>query len=437
MRHAVIMAGGSGTRLWPLSRRLRPKQLLKLFDGRSLLQLARERLGTNAEHAALADSEPLFDPANIWVITSAAYIDQVAEELPDLPRANLIGEPMGRDTANAIGLAAHLLARRDADATMAVFTADHLIRPQAAFAAAIRAGLAVAEQEPESLVTFGIRPRHPATGYGYLRRGAAVALAGGPPAGARSAAVDHGGGGGTAGADGPSADVCSADADYGGGGGVAGAGGGPVTQDGPMVRGGVAGQAGPPVYAVAEFKEKPTREVAESYVRSGEYYWNSGMFAWRAAAIIDEIERNLPENARRLAEIAAEWGRIAGTAEGARRFEGLPRISIDYGVMERAGRVLVVEMDCAWHDVGSWTALAALKKADEHGNVAAAPLAMMVDAARNVAVSEAEHLILLLGVEDLVVVHSPDATLVCRRDQVERLKDLAAGRKAKFGERFE
>ena len=125
MRHAVIMAGGAGTRLWPLSRKLRPKQLLRLFDGKSLLQLARERL------------RGLFEPANIWVITSQHYLDQVAAALPDIPRANLIGEPMGRDTANAIGLAANLLARRDPDATMAVFTADHIITPQERFAEAI------------------------------------------------------------------------------------------------------------------------------------------------------------------------------------------------------------------------------------------------------------------------------------------------------------
>src|ERR1051326_9249895 len=146
MRHAVIMAGGAGTRLWPLSRRMRPKQLMRLFDGASLLQLARRRL------------DGLFEPANIWVITSAAYIDLVAAELPDIPRQNLIGEPIGRDTANAVGLAAHLLALRDPHATMAVFTADHIIEPQAEFARAISLGLDAAEHNPAALVTFGITP---------------------------------------------------------------------------------------------------------------------------------------------------------------------------------------------------------------------------------------------------------------------------------------
>jgi mannose-1-phosphate guanylyltransferase len=224
MRHAVIMAGGSGTRLWPLSRRMRPKQLLRLFEGASLLQLARHRL------------EGLFAPAQIWVITSASYRDLVAAELPDLPTENLIGEPVGRDTANAIGLAANLLAQRDPDATMAVFTADHLISPQEPFAVAIRAGLDAAEAYPDSLVSFGITPDSPFSGYGYVRRGEPVA---------------------------------------------------------------------PRVYRVAEFKEKPAREQAEHYVRSGQYLWNSGMFAWRVSTILAELQRHLPTNAALLAALAA------------------------------------------------------------------------------------------------------------------------------------
>jgi mannose-1-phosphate guanylyltransferase len=356
MRHAVIMAGGAGTRLWPLSRKLRPKQLLRLFDGQSLLQIARQRL------------VGLFEPQNIWVITSAHYLDQVAHELPDLPRANLIGEPMGRDTANAIGLAANLLSRRDPAATMAVFTADHIIRPQERFAAAIGAGLGAAERHADSLVTFGITPRSPHTGYGYLHRGAAL---------------------------------------------------------------------GPQTYRVAEFKEKPTREVAERYVSTGEYYWNSGMFAWRASAVLAELERCLPENARGLAELAAGWDRWSGTDESARRFERLHKISIDFGVMEKARSVLLVEMNCDWMDVGSWTSIAATRTPDEHGNVAIAPQSLVMDGKDNILVTESNHLIVTLGLSDVVVVHSDDATLVCRRDQVERIKDLARRREEAFGQKYE
>ncbi len=356
MRHAVIMAGGAGTRLWPLSRKLRPKQLLRLFDGASLLQIARRRL------------EGLFSPENIWVITSANYLDQVAAELPDVPRSNLIGEPMGRDTANAIGLAAGLLARRDPDATMAVFTADHIISPQERFADAIRTGLQAAESFPDSLITFGITPQTPHTGYGYVRRGEPV---------------------------------------------------------------------GPQTYRVGEFKEKPTRDTAEAYLRSGEYYWNSGMFAWRAAAILSELERLLPENARALAELAANWERWAGTAQAATRFQALRKISIDYGVMEKARSVLLVEMNCQWQDLGSWPAVAGTRQADADGNVTIAPNAVVIEGRDNIIVTESGHLIVALGVSDLVVVHSDDATLVCRRDQVERIKDLVRLREEKFGARYE
>ncbi len=357
MRHAVIMAGGSGTRLWPLSRRNRPKQLLRLFDGKSLLRLARERL------------DGLFEPQNIWVITSAAYIDQVARELPDIPRENLIGEPVGRDTANAIGLSAHLLHRCDDDATMAVFTADHLIEPVDRFQAAIRRGLEAAEQHRDSLVTFGITPAEPHTGYGYIHRGERLA---------------------------------------------------------------------PGIYRVLEFKEKPTRELAEQYVRSGQYYWNSGMFVWHCPTILRELERHLPHNHNHLSALADRWDELAGTDECRAAFEQLEKISIDFAVMEKAASVLVVEMDCRWRDVGSWPSLAAVLKADERGNVAVARRSLLVEAGGNIVVSEQDdHLIVVLGADDLIVVHSPDATLVCPRDRAEQIKSLAELRKQKFGESYE
>jgi len=356
MQHALIMAGGSGTRLWPLSRRGRPKQLLRLFEGASLLQHAWRRL------------EGLFAPESVWVITSASYLDLVAQELPEIPRENLIGEPMGRDTANAIGLAAHLLARRDPEGTMGVFTADHLISPQEEFAAAIDLGLAAAEQFPESLVTFGIIPDRPHTGYGYIHRGESL---------------------------------------------------------------------GEGTYRVLAFKEKPTRELAETYVQSGEYFWNSGMFAWRISAILAELERCLPENHRILVELAERWSAIADTPEAARLFAQLPKISVDFGVMEKARSVLTVEMNCRWLDLGSWSALADTRVADERGNVTIAPCTLVVDGRNNILVSESEHLIAVMGLSDLIVVHNGDATLICPRDCEQQIKQLADLRQQKFGERFE
>lgn len=376
MRHAMIMAGGTGTRLWPLSRKRRPKQLLRLFEGSSLLQAARRRL------------EPLFPPENIWVVTSACYLDAVAADLPDLPRSNLLGEPAGRDTANAIGLAAHLLVRRDPEGTMAVFTADHLITPQHAFVAAIRTGLAAAEAHPDALVTFGIAPDSPHTGYGYIHRGQAL---------------------------------------------------------------------GPDMYEVRQFKEKPSRGLAEEYQRSGQHFWNSGMFCWKLRTILHELERNLPENHSILAQIASQWSatdynlravdrvgphealavRTVGRSELNRLFESLRAISIDFGVMEKAQRVLMVEMKCRWIDLGSWTAIAATRKRDEAGNVLIAPRAMAISGGDNILVSESDHLIVTLGLSDLVVVHSEDVTLICHRNHEQQIRDLARMCRDRYGERYE
>lgn len=355
MRYAVIMAGGAGTRLWPLSRRDRPKQILTLFDSQSLLQIAYRRL------------EQLFQPANTYVITSARYSEQIYAALPTLPRENLIAEPTGRDTANAIGLAAHLLARRDPHGTMAVFTADHLVTPQEEFVRAVRAGLEAAEQFPESLVTFGIAPTGPHTGYGYIQRG-------------------------------------------------------------PAVR--------PALYRVAAFKEKPTREVAEQYVRSGEFYWNSGMFVWRLPTILRELDRRLPENSRVLGELAREWSKLSSDVL-TDKFGKLERISIDYAVMEHASDVLLVEMRCEWLDVGSWTAVGRTRKADQAGNVTIARRSLAVDATNNILISEDEHLVAALGVRDLVIVHAPDVTLVCHRDHAEAVRELVALARQRYGDAYD
>lgn len=356
MRHALIMAGGSGTRLWPLSRRSRPKQLLRLFDGASLLQHARRRL------------ENVFPPENIWVITSAEYINSVANELHDIPRQNLIGEPMGRNTANAVGMGAMLIARRDPDATMGVFTADHLISPQDEFEAAIDLGLSAAEQFPESLVTFGITPDKPNTEFGYVQRGEPV---------------------------------------------------------------------GESAYKVEAFKEKPDEQTARRYVESGEYFWNSGMFAWRVSAILAELERCLPENYRELNALADDWGHIVGTSALAERFGQLKKISVDYGVMERARNVLTVEMNCRWLDLGSWSAVAGLREPGDDGNVVIAPHTLIVDGRNNIVASESNQLLVIAGVSDLIIVQGADATLICPREFEQQIRELTELRREKFGERFE
>jgi len=355
MRHAVIMAGGAGTRLWPLSRHNRPKQLLRLFAGKSLLRIAFERL------------RGVFEPEQIHIITVADHLPMIAEELPELPGANLIGEPVGRDTANAVGFSAAILARRDPDATIGVFTADHLIRPEEVFACAVGRGLAAAEADPTALVTFGVTPTFAHTGLGYIHRGERI------------------------------------DDD---------------------------------LYVVQQFKEKPDEPTAERYVACGEYDWNSGMFAWRAEAILGELARHLPASHEALVRIADGWDGPDGPRLAAELYPTLEKISIDFAVMERAARVLVVSMPVEWLDVGSWPAVGAAVGADEADNVVVAPTHVKINSKNNIVVTEDDHLVALVGVENLVVIHSPDATLVCHQRESQRIKDLVAALQAQHGKRF-
>ena len=343
MRHAVIMAGGAGTRLWPLSRSARPKQLLKLFGGKSLLGEAYDRVAK------------LVPPEAIHIITNRMHLDLIAKELPDLPADNLIGEPQGRDTANAVGLAAAVLRQRDPDAVMGIFTADHIIRPMDNFVAAVDRAFAVAEQHADALVTMGIRPTRPEIAYGYVKRGAQIA-------------------------------------------------------DG--------------VFEVERFTEKPKLPLAEEYVASGQYYWNSGMFTWQVDTILDQLAQHLPKSHEGLSKIAAAWSTPQREPTLDQVFPTLEKISIDFAVMERAPRVLAVEMDCQWIDVGSWTALEAVLPPDNNGNVLAANRTVNLNSRNNIVVTEDNHLIATIGVQDLIIVHSPNATLVCKKDDAQAIKEM-------------
>lgn len=350
MRYAVILAGGAGRRLWPLSREGRPKQLLPLIAGKSLLQLAVERL------------QGLYDIRNILIVTNAEYADQVAAAVPSLPRENILGEPSGRDTANAVCLGALVVARRSPDATMAVFTADHIIRPVEEFTGCIRVACETAEAHPDALLTFGVKPTWPHTGLGYIHRGERI------------------------GADG--------------------------------------------VYRVQAFREKPDHFTARRYVESGEYYWNSGMFVWKVATILGALRQYLPESVRRLDEALDSPDTRAALN---RAYPELQKISIDFAVMEKASNVIVVELTCEWLDVGSWPNLAEVSEIDEDGNAVVAASTALLDSERNVVVSEDDHLIAMLGMDDCIVVHSKDATLVCHKSESQRLKELVALIQERFG----
>ncbi len=354
MRYGVIMAGGSGERLWPLSRHRRPKQLLPLIGGKSLLELAVGRL------------QGLFDNDKILIVTNADYADAVAAAVPQLPRENIIGEPVGRDTANAVCLGACMVARRDRQATMAVFTADHIIRPQDAFAQAVGRACSAVENRPQSLATFGVRPTWPHTGLGYIHRGERVADS---------------------------------------------------------------------VYQVRAFREKPDHTTARRYVESGDYYWNSGMFVWKVGAILEAIRQYLPESASQLARV----GQAAAQGKDfqpllAEIYPQLPRISIDYAVMEKAPNVLMVQLTCQWLDVGSWPALADVVALDGADNAVAGATVELIDANRNVIFSDdKKHLIAIMGMDDCVVVHTGDVTLICNKADSQRLKEIVDGLAQKFG----
>jgi mannose-1-phosphate guanylyltransferase len=344
MRHAVILAGGSGTRLWPLSRRSRPKQLLPLVDGKSLLELAVERL------------KGLFDDEHILIVTSAQYAQAIRQSLPQIPPQNVIAEPQGRDTANAVALAALVVAARDPSATMAVFTADHVIRPVECFADAVIKACDTAEQRPEALLTFGVRPTWPHTGLGYVQ---------------------------------------------------------------------VSGAVGDFVHEVAAFKEKPDHQTARRYVESGHHFWNSGMFVWRVSAIEAALKKHLSDSVERLAPVgkALKEGRdYAPLLEQV--YPSLQRISIDYAVMEKASSVLMVELNCEWLDVGTWPALERVLAADDADNISVAENSIVLDGFRNVLVAEGSHLLAVIGMDDCIVVHSNDATLVCNKSDSQRIKEL-------------
>ncbi|MGZ0148298.1 mannose-1-phosphate guanylyltransferase [Kribbella sp. WER1] len=354
MRNVVILAGGSGTRLWPMSRDDRPKQVLPLAAGQSLLRVAYNRL------------LGLVAPENIYVCTVGAITDVVRKELPELGPHNIIGEPARRDTANAIGLASAVVARNDPDAVVAFVGSDHLISPEDEFRAAIEHGFEVVEARGRSLVTFGIEPTHPHTGLGYIERGAPI--------------------------------------------------------------------EGTSAYVVDRFREKPDRATAEEYLATGRFWWNSGMFVWRASTVLNVLDTLLPESAARLREVAAVWDTPERESTLAEVYPNLRKISVDFAVMEPASQgkvdadVVVVPMPVHWLDVGSWASLADTYEADPNGNrFDGSTLSCLLDSHDNIIVTDdPDHLVATVGLRSHIIVHTQDVTMVCPLSDGERVKELVA-----------
>jgi len=347
---AVIMAGGAGTRFWPVSTERRPKQFLSLLGERTLLQQSYDRVAG------------LLPAARIFVLTAERFVDLVVEQLPELPAENIIGEPMRRDTGAAVALAALLVKKRHGDdALMTVLTSDHRIEPIGVFEADLLAAVRGAAADRTALYTFGIAPSYAATGYGYLQRGEALT------------------------------DCAGAETES---------------------------------YRLQRFVEKPDQKTAESYVKDGSYYWNSGMFVWSIEAIVAELERHLPDHVARLSQAMLADRTDGWSSALAAAFEPLEPISIDFGVMEKAATVCCAVARFQWSDVGGWLALEAFMESDSAENCARGELHTL-DAKRNLlfAEDEDEH-VALIGVEGLVVVRSKNRTLIVPRERAEDVKTL-------------
>lgn len=345
-RYAVILAGGYGERFWPLSTRRRPKQLLSLIGGQPLLVAAVERL------------TGLIPPDRIFVLTSHDLVRACRRLLPSVPADHVVGEPFRRDTAAAVALGAGLVAARDPTAAFCVLPADHIIREDDRFRACLAQAFTLAESSENWLVTLGIRPTWPCTGYGYIKVGDAL----------------------------PGLGVSRA-------------------------------------FRVRRFVEKPDAATAHRYLQSGGFYWNGGMFLWRADVLRAAFDRHVPA-LRDLLDRVAACPRISALRRRlAAWYEPLPRISIDYALMEKADRIAMVEAAFSWDDVGDWPALARHFPADSRGNVVIGE-GIAVEADGTIVVSSAGHLTALLGVRDLVVVQAPGVTLVCTRERAQEVKKV-------------
>jgi mannose-1-phosphate guanylyltransferase len=354
MLHAVILAGGRGERFWPFSRRIRPKQLLPLLGERTLLEETVDRLVDFVE----------LD--HTLILTSETLVHEVRRALATVPSVHVFGEPVARNTAPAVTYAAARLVREDRDAVCVVLPADHMVRPLQTF----RSDLARAAElaADRYLVTIGIPPARPETGYGYIEAGEALS-------------------------------------------------------------------AGANTFAVRAFHEKPDSETAERYLASGRHFWNSGMFIWRADALLEAVREVLPELARCVDDLERHWSGEDG-GEAARRFyESAPAVSVDVGVMEKARRIAMVRASFEWDDVGAWNAIARLRDCDAEGNVTLGTV-VACDTRDSVLIGEGG-LVATLGVEGLVVVRTDDVTMVAPRDRAQEVRRLVEAVRARGLEAYE
>lgn len=344
--YAVIPAGGSGTRLWPVSRVRRPKFLLPLPGPRTMIQATVDRLSSIAK------------PENVLVVTGSSHSDEVRLQLPELAADQVITEPMPRGSGPAIGLGAAIAMTRDPDAIVGSFAADHVVTDVERFEQAVRAAIDVARDG--YLVTIGIQPSYAETGYGYIHAG-------------------------------------------------------PTLGDFHGIQ----------VRTVDRFKEKPDAETAEAYVSTGEYLWNASMFVWKASVLVDEMRRHLPDLAAALERIAADWHtpRRHTTLESI--WPAVEDVTIDHGILEKSTRVAVVPATFGWTDLGDWHGLGTIcaNGSEPEGNLAINAELLARDT-RGSFVFGRGRLVALLGLDDIVVIDTDDAVLVCDRSRTQEVKQL-------------
>ena len=351
MISVVIMAGGKGERFWPKSRTNLPKQFLSLTDdGKSMIQHTVERL------------EGLVEVENIYVVTNKSYKNLIIEHIPNLPLENIIIEPEAKNTAPCIGLAAVHIAKKNPESKMIVLPSDHLIKFNEIFLDTLKLGLEVVEDD-ENIVTIGITPNYPETGYGYIN-----------------------------------------------------------------FKKGVSPHEITNVYEVLRFVEKPDLERAKQYLTSGEYLWNSGIFIWKVSTILKCFEDLLPEIYTGLKEIEVAVNTEKYLETLKKVFSEIPSESIDYGIMEKAKNIYVIPGNFGWDDVGSWLSLERINNTNQDGNIISGNVVTINT--KNSIIQGSNKLIATIGLEDIIIVDTDDALLICNKDNTQEVKEVIANLKA-------
>lgn len=345
MKTILIMAGGAGTRFWPLSRKENPKQFLNLTNqNMSMLQ------------CTVARVKEMVEIERVFIATNNLYVDKISEQLPELPEENIIVEPCKRNTAPCIGLASLYIERKYPESTMVVLPSDHVVEDTESFKNILNSAASYANKG-EKIVTLGIKPDKPETGYGYIHLGDKVQE------------VENNS-----------------------------------------------------IFKVKEFTEKPNIEKATRFFEDGNYYWNSGMFVWKTETILNKLKEHLPDIYNNLKEITKSIGEPDEGEVIDKKFSCMNNISIDYGVLEKEEEIFVIPANFGWNDVGSWTALSEINEKDEANNLINSDY-VGIDTNDSIIYSE-DKLVTSIGIDNLIIVNTEDAILVCNKDNAQDVKKL-------------